>query len=151
MKKTLLLFLILLYLASPVKAQNGSKGLLIINSIDLVEQIYTCPLINKEHQILPRSVCWLEDTEWIDGTPEFNLVLAGHTPGVFSDLIYVQIGDIFSISRPPEVHRYIIAERYITYTNDPAWVSPFLTPHRVTFITCHGNGWLILIGVPYND
>lgn len=117
---------------------------LYIPRIGLNAEVTECALVNGWHDTthLGSGVCHLEGTatiahEWA------RVVLAGHTPGGFSNLVYVEAGDQIMIWDDYAVEVYKITLITMAAIDDTRWLMP-TENETLTLITCNGDARLIV-------
>ena len=94
---------------------------------------------------LRTNVGHLEGTSWLDQPG--NVVLSGHVemsdgrPGVFANLIELNLDDLIVITSNGQELRYVVTEKYMTTPTD---LTPLLptTTERLTLITCNSYDFL---------
>jgi LPXTG-site transpeptidase (sortase) family protein len=143
----LLVLLLALGAAVPVHAQPAPFGHVYIPRLALSVVVSECPLVDRLYDTsqLGQGVCHLEGTATIDDTWA-RIDLAGHTPGGFSDLYLLRIGDDVLVWNTRQVERYQVVEITTTDPYDTRWLFP--TPlETLTLITCDGPRRLIVHSV----
>jgi LPXTG-site transpeptidase (sortase) family protein len=151
MKRIVLLSVVFIVVAIAIGATpayattptTGPMGWLIIPSVALYAPIHTAPIVDEMHQISDHGVGHLEGTTWIDDGWG-RVVLAGHNPGVFEQVLTLQVRDrIIIVSRLAAYELEVT--RVITSDDDARWLYPTGKP-TLTLITCEdrGNTWRII-------
>jgi LPXTG-site transpeptidase (sortase) family protein len=130
----LLLALVLLTLPGP--AQAGSDMHLYIPALALDKPIGECPLVDRAYDTthLGQGVCHLEGTATLEDDWA-RIVLAGHTPGGFSNLHRLRVGDDVLVWDAQTVEHYRVVLITITTPDDTSWLFPTQT-ETLTLITC---------------
>lgn len=142
MRKTIYgITVVLVILSAAGHTRAGSDTHLYIPRIAFNATIGECALVNGEYNI-GAGVCHLEDTATIE-EDWARIVLAGHTPGVFSDLVYVQTGDQIVIWNAESVEVYRVSVVMLTTVDDIQWLMPTET-ETLTLITCSNDLRLII-------
>ena len=76
-----------------------------------------------------------------------NVVLYGHSPGVFSDLHGIKPGAVITVTNEGRAYGYVVIRYFVAGETAGYWIDP--TPkERLTLVTCVGDDNLIVIGVP---
>jgi len=122
-------------------------GTVYIPAIQLVKPVGECPLVDGWYDTswLGDGVCHLEGTTWIDA--DWGRVgLAGHTPGAFDDLVWLEVGDQILVFDDWRVELYEVTQVAIVTVSDIQWIMPTPTEH-LTLITCSGARRLVVDAV----
>ena len=130
-----LVILALVWCALPARADSGAMRVY-IPRIGLDLPVGECPLVDGYH-IIGSGVCHLEGTATIDHDWA-RITLAGHTPGIFSDLVYVREGDQIMLWNSGAVEIYRVVLIAVTTVDDTQWLQP-TTAETLTLITCAGD------------
>jgi sortase A len=138
-----LLLGLLLLLPAPVQAASGTH--LYIPRLALSAPVGECALVDHEYDTtrLGNGVCHLEGTATIDHDWA-RIVLAGHTPGAFSDLPLLRPGDDIVLWNARAVEVYRVELLVVVPVNDTSWLYPTAT-ETLVLITCTQNAQQRLI------
>jgi LPXTG-site transpeptidase (sortase) family protein len=116
-------------------------GVLLIPAISLTLPIVFAPQINGMHQIPDSGAGWLEGTGWIYDV-KWRVVLGGHTPGDFEDIVKLAPGDVIIIVGEQGPVRYRVLDTGYVDANDMRWLAPQADVHRLTLLTCTSSARL---------
>jgi len=136
-----LFIMALVWYALPAAADSGDAMRVYIPRIGLDAPVGECALVDGYHT-MGDGVCHLEGTADIDDVWA-RVVLAGHTPGVFSDLVYVREGDQIMLWNSGAVEIYRVVLIAVTTVDDTRWLYP-TEQETLTLITCAGDRRLII-------
>lgn len=142
MKHLLILFALILLLATNVSAQD-TGATLTIDAIALDAPIIESPLDHRAMWIVPEGM----EIGRLYGTAQLgasgNSALAAHvelangSAGVFARLHELEIGDQITLILPDGATVvYLVTERYVTHIQDLTPLYP-TNDDRLTLITCH--------------
>lgn len=136
MKKILLVILLLLFV-TPVHASD-LKGLLVIPSINVREEIGFAPLENRtwDAKYWAGRVAHLGGTGWVDD-PQYTVVLVSHDGGPLHDIPLLKNGDFIYIYDGKWEAVYQVSSSWITHWTDTSPIMPTTTP-TLTMIICWG-------------
>lgn len=77
-----------------------------------------------------------------------NVVLYGHSPGVFTDLHRIRPGAVVTVISGGRAYSYIVTRAFVVEETAGHWIDA-TAEERLTLITCAGEtDNLIVIGVP---
>lgn len=137
----LALALIVTFSLYPASVSADTAMRLYIPRIGMETSVGECPLVEGWH-VIGDGVCHLEGTATIDDDWA-RVVLAGHTPGVFSELVEIVVGDDIMLWNDASVEIYRVTLITITVVGDTQWLMP--TEHEtLTLLTCSGNERLVV-------
>lgn len=155
MKKFSILFIVMfLFIHGVVFAEPGKQnkpvGWMSIPAIGLYREVEFTPLVNKQYDLtsLGQGVTLLDGTAWIDSSA-YRIVLAGHTPGGFSDLVLLEPGDYVRLWDEQSVEIYEVQFLQIVEVSDTRWLMPTQN-ETLTLLTCHGEQRLVVYAEKVN-
>lgn len=87
--------------------------------------------------VIDSNANWLSYSNWING----RTVLAGHTPGVFQDLVNLEENDVILIKSfdGAEIYQYRVMWFEIAVPGDETFTWHEWDGDDLVFITCHDN------------
>ena len=141
--RSVLLFVLLLVVALPVPARAAAAdhARLYIPRLSMDAPIDECALVDRDY-VIGDGVCHLEGTATIEHDWA-RMVLAGHSPGVFANLVYLEVGDQVMVWDAGAVEVYRVVLITVTTIDDTRWLMPTDT-ETLTLITCAGDARLII-------
>lgn len=150
MKKAILIFILMACFYSPAQAKNAPIGWIEIPSISLYRPVYAIPLVDRNYNLDDLgfglgTVGYLEQGAWghwiHDDTGK--VILVGHTPGAFTDLPTLHIGDRIIVGDSVGIVEYIVYATHIVESNEVSWLGT--SDYKMLLLqTCYGEQrWLV--------
>lgn len=155
MKKILFFLSVFLLFSTDSYAELGSPvGYIEIPSISLFRPIYFIPLENRNYDLTELgfalgTVGHLDQTTWIH-EDWGRVVLVGHTPGAFSDLPEVNIGDMILVWDTEGAVQYIVTAQHLVDVTETKWLGPTNYP-SLLLMTCYGDQRWLVEAIPSNQ
>lgn len=141
MKYILLTLFVLIFFISPVYA-DAPPGYIIIEEIGLFKSIHHIP--DSDPNVgtyfydltnLHYGIGHLENTTW--GEPSGGrTILVGHTPGGFSGLVDIGIGDRITLSMDGQYYDFYVFDKYRVTKNNDSVLSTPAYQYELVLITC---------------